>query len=400
MASFRPFALKGYSKFETVQSGANGTVKGRLPNEDDPEAFVYAKELIINVSGGLFVGTLSRTLTGQWHIQLLDAPNDKVLFEHVVTWKATIVALADPFFAGQIALITWSPAPAEPGGNPGAGAFQTTVIDTAPIQPEDAWKYVDFTNPTQFSEQGYTLFEPEGIFAIGDVVFQAVFVSPPYRNFVPAGAVLRIVSDHWGIGQISKGATYSFSFKEATPFLDASLDQFGALLHAYSAGGDAGAALGFEPFATLAPRGAVHDSRGASINVDKYGRVVLLVREPTGWFLHRSADGGRNFEKLPDLIWDKEIRMARAILDGDAVLTSAANGFDALFKRISPDSEISTLAGRLPKKEDVTPVLRNGKIYLIGQSGLLFSSTDKGANFKKEWVEEAPDDGAIIVSNA
>lgn len=155
---------------------------------------------------------------------------------------------------------------------------------------------------------------------------------------------------------------------------------------------------GYSPFKTV-QSGRNGTVKGA-LDLESDAEAFVYAKEitvSTGWFLHRSSDGGRNFERVLDaenkplLIWGKEIRTARMILDAqaDAVLTAAVSGFDVLFKRITSESEISTLAGRLTRKEDMTPVLRNGKIHIIGQeSGLLFSSTDKGANFQKEGKEE------------
>ena len=384
MANLEPFPLRGYSDFATVKSGANGTVKGELPLESDSDAFVYAKELLITVPLGL---DGQRTLQGKWKIQILDSPDGAVIFEQTITWRATIVSLN----IGGIFLITWSPAPITVETMtypPGAGYPETTIIDGGAIEAGTAWQYIDTPNPTEFSEQGYTLFEPEGTAAIGDVSFFATWVSPPYLCRILPGAVLKRVSDGWGFGTINTNATYSFSFRSGSSLNSATWNAFGGIVTATS--NSAGVATGaiYTPFGARQGRGHIAGAALGSIMVDKFGRPLALAREGDGWFLSQSQTGGRTWKPILDAenkrraVWAKEIRMARATMDDSQIISAAMDGNKAVVKRISRERDITTIAGVLEKKQDLTPLVKGGKIFVIGSDGVAFVSRDGGATWR------------------
>ncbi len=75
--------------------------------------------------------------------------------------------------------------------------------------------------------------------------------------------------------------------------------------------------------------------------------------------------------------------MARSVMTDDgAVLSTALDGYKVLFKRRKDDEEATIIVGTLNRKQAVTPVIKNGKYFIIGEDGVLFVSTNGGATWK------------------
>lgn len=397
--------LSGYSDFEAVNDLETGKL-ALLPLEEigDAEGFRYRKDLHIHVQLSTFGNNLQQTLTGKWQIRLREsaAPDAPILFEQTVEWRAQIIALIDPFF-GSIALVTWNPL------DNGDGRFTTTIVDGGTVEPSEAWKYVDFLNPTENSEIGITDFEPTGVATVGTFEFFATFYSPPYLSFVPEGAVLDRVFDNWGMGFLDQNATFQFSFKEGKALLDAAPEKFGGFYQARTQGAVAVAALGYEPFAYLGARGVVEGVRDACINQDRNGRVWLFGRNGDGWFEWFSLNGGHTFQEHKDFegkrigpILGKDVRMARAlILDDNSHVFASLDGYDVLWKRVKADEESLLRVGTVTKKGPLTPAVKNGKLFILGEEGVLFVSTNNGKTWKargktaQEIANENKTDGAV-----
>lgn len=373
--------LQGYTGFEAVDDLAQGGL-ALLPLEEDAEAFRYRKQLHIHVDLARFGSSLQQTLTGKWKIRLREsaAPNAAILFEQEVEWRALIIALVDPFF-GSIGFVTWSPL------DEGDGRFTTTVVDGSPVDPAEAWKYVDDNTPTEFSEEGATDHEPNGVATVGTYEFFATFYSPPYKCLVPPGAVLERVSDNWGIGFLDQNATYEFSFKNARAQVDATLDHFMGLLRATTEAGAATLALGYEPYLAPQRRAFVFGTRNASIGEDRHGRLWMVAREPGGWWEYLSSNGGHTFEPRRDAqgnrlgpLWPPEVVSVRPLmLDNGTALSVGLDGSTVLVKRRAEDEDTTIVAGRLKRKQAITPIERHGTLFIVGEDGVLFESKRGGA---------------------
>ena len=391
--------IDDYSEFQAVDVLDNDIAL--LPLDGPAEGFKYRKMLILEVPAFLFDGGVSfKDLTWDFAFRVRESaePESRILFQSETRWTARITVLKDPFGAG-LELISWQPL-----GDAGAGKTTTTIINGEPVDPAVAWKFVDKTRPTENDGQGYTIFSSEGVAAIGTYYFFAAWYSPSWLCDLDEGMVLD-ANDATSIGSISDEATYEVSTRAGQPLVVARFDQFGGMLHGYSLGQSGGASLGYESFVDLRPR-CFLPGKVFSIAEDAWGRVWQLVREASGWFEYVSLDGNRTTRRHSEVpVWPKEVRFARMLIDEQSEVRRhvSVDGFEVTFKEVRPDGEFSVIVGRLPKKQAVTLEERAGKLYIVGEAGVVFVSTNGGRNWQPRGdtpEDVAKENGVLLVSNA
>ncbi len=385
-----------YSDYKAVQSGTTpGSVKGLLPLDEAATAFRYRKELILHVNLGSFANTAYQILVGKWHVQILDHIEGTVLFEQEVTWRAGITAFVDPLF-GTIGMMTWQPL------DNGDGIIVTTRADGSPVDPPGtAWQYVDTTRPTEFVEFGNTLFTAEGIVTAGTFDFQATWLSPAYNCAIPPGAILRVVSDSWGIGSLDKRATFAFGFKLGGGF-SSMVDVPGLLFTCVPQGLDLVLYDTQSGPGLRRRRAHLHQARDGSLSKDNTNRLWLTaVQGPTGHASFRpfySLDNGGSLRPLlleipgsdpvAVVIFSEDYKYPRhaGLRGGGAVAVAQLGGF--LWVRDSPDwltwtpSRKAALARRSEAYELHEREL-DGALVLTNSKDHVLESFDRGYTWKE-----------------
>jgi hypothetical protein len=228
-----------YTDFDHMESGRNGTIKGKLPIKGSTRAFRYRKTIILDVDvGGL--GDDSRDVVGEWVVRIRENAdvdevgkyNGKILFEQTIKWTARIYVLNL-----GVSFIYWQAL-----GDGGSGKQRTTICaeqecavvldvndkeEMAAYGETGAWRFLnnsavrpEATDRAKYdAEKGFSIITEEAAYTFGNYKFFADWQSANYLCDIPEGAVFDVQRDFWPIGSLDKEAAFTFSYLPGNPVL-------------------------------------------------------------------------------------------------------------------------------------------------------------------------------------
>ncbi len=380
--------IDDYSPFETinVEDFGDGRHLGVLEPTASAQGFRYSKDVFFLVPfAAIPEGGATVTVRPEWTVQIRDSidPASRKAFEQTVILPVQIIA---QILGGDIGFIFWSPVTEQI-------KVETTIIEgtdvplgpypgsTDPSDPQDhhqGWQFVDFSNPTQYSEQGLPDFDfaDTGAFTAGGILVKITYYSAPYKVNIAPGAIFDAVRDTAGIGQLDKEATYKISYKLQVGigrWLDSN-----SLLH-LAIPGTVGGASGVQIFERTTRR-ATHSKldplRGKAfipaisqphLCKTSDGTLWLLAQDRgRGGVLYQSDDDGLTFRRSA---FKSEGRASEVIVFG--------TGFTMLDQQPNPAGGMYQLAvsegvlflQRFPQpfaQNRKIGVARSGQIYRLG----------------------------------
>lgn len=378
-----------YTEPRTVYSGlvAPHLIKDELAMDGPASGFYYTKDLLFFVPFSWFGSTMTKTLEGEFMVEIRDFPfgGGTILFRQRVNFKAQVVAIVDPFF-GSIGFATWFPL----DQNQGSGEerlIKTEVIGGVEIDPADGWKFLDQTNATPLSEFGTTIFDPIAVVSTNGIFLTGKWVSPRYKVQITQPAFLE-KTDTWQVGLLGS-ASFAFAFRADLGLIDAFIDRHDGMVTSFVYNRIAQLSLGYTPYDRLQRRAIIQGGDDVTVIDDRNGVYHAFVKETEGYNEYQSFDGLRRLEKIRT-VWPTGIKMARAnvLRDGKTIVTLGLEGFE-LYARMSSDNYATVFpVTRVEKSGAYTPIQdRKGKLYAVGETGVVATSMNNGRNWKERAKE-------------
>lgn len=279
-----------YTPYEAVDiNNDNDTALLPVP-PGGASAFKFRKMLVIAIDAFQFVNRPLFDFKWEFEVSIyantVDHRSNRPIFRSEVAWTARVIAFTDPLFG--LSLVTWSPLPER---------ITTTVVNGQQIDPADGWKHVDTPNPTQFSEQGFTVFSPDAIATLGSYKFFAEWFSPAWLQDIPDGAILD-VNDSTNIGSIQDEATYFFAFKGTAPQGSIWLDISGGQRMALQEGNNIGIWHTYYGPKQKFRRGMIRGAKSPLIWKDSTNAMWVLALKDNHWRLWRDYLDGLDPQPL------------------------------------------------------------------------------------------------------